>query len=372
MEYNITYRQKDKGWQYIISCKQNGKWKQLKSKQGFKKRSDAKPEAENMLKQLKEEIADQEDLNQEYQGITFEKFLEMYIAHEKLYREENTIEVKQYTFKKFQSLNKLRIEDIKNIDIQKCVDVMVKDKLSLKTIKDYLSMLKALFNSAIDEYNILKNNPVRKIKLPEAKQKSEKRALTQSEFENLLSKIKDYKLYVITLIAGSCGLRIGEILGLLRTDFDADNMILTVRQQQKKIGTEHKSKNTKTKSKPKYGLGSLKSKNSYREVPISDKVCKALKRYESEYPKNIDGRIFNFTNTASLASRLSYLYATLGYNISVHELRHTYATLLISENVDLKTVAKLMGHSVEQTIKTYSHVTDDMMEKATQAIHNIF
>lgn len=33
MEYNITYRQKDKGWQYIISMKENGKWRQVKSKQ---------------------------------------------------------------------------------------------------------------------------------------------------------------------------------------------------------------------------------------------------------------------------------------------------------------------------------------------------
>ncbi|MDU7714688.1 MAG: Arm DNA-binding domain-containing protein, partial [Clostridium butyricum] len=42
MEYNVTYRQKDKGWQFIISYKDyNGKWRQ-KSKQGFKTKKEAK------------------------------------------------------------------------------------------------------------------------------------------------------------------------------------------------------------------------------------------------------------------------------------------------------------------------------------------
>jgi len=55
MDYNITYRQKDKGWQFIISYKDNnGKWKQ-RSKQGFKTKKDAKPEAESLLSNLKKE-----------------------------------------------------------------------------------------------------------------------------------------------------------------------------------------------------------------------------------------------------------------------------------------------------------------------------
>ena len=52
MEHNITYRQKDKGWQFIISYKDgSNKWKQ-KSKQGFKTKKEAKPIAEEMLAEL--------------------------------------------------------------------------------------------------------------------------------------------------------------------------------------------------------------------------------------------------------------------------------------------------------------------------------
>ena len=58
--------------------------------------------------------------------------------------------------------------------------------------------------------------------------------------------------------------------------------------------------------------------------------------------------------------------------MSIHELRHTYATALISNGVDFKTVAKLMGHDIEQTMKTYSHVTDDMLNNATKLLSKIF
>ena len=61
-----------------------------------------------------------------------------------------------------------------------------------------------------------------------------------------------------------------------------------------------------------------------------------------------------------------------GYNITLHELRHTYATMLISNGVDFKTAALLLGHDVEQTMKTYSHVNEDMLNKASNIIKNIF
>ena len=361
MQYNITYRKKDKGIQYIISYKDSdGKWKQ-KSKQGFPGKKEAKAAADKALEILKESMARLETIEPEYDGISFEKFSKIHLSHERLYREENTIEVKQYALKKFQSINNLELCKVTSLDIQKCVDLMVEEGLSRVSIQHYLSMIKAMFNNAIDQYNLITVNPVKKIKLPEPKRKAEKKALTESEFKDLLSKIDDYKLYLITLIAGGCGLRIGEILGLSWNDIDELNLLINIRKQLKRIGENSK-----------HGIRTLKSENSYRSVPLSPNILSALKTYDNKYPRNIDGRIFNLTNTTSVATRLAYLYKSLGYKISVHELRHTYATILISKGIDFKTVAKLMGHSVEQTLKTYSHVTDEMMSRATMTIRSIF
>ena len=55
MECNITYRQKDKGWQYIISYKVNRKWKQV-SKQGFKSRASARIAADKRTEELRETL----------------------------------------------------------------------------------------------------------------------------------------------------------------------------------------------------------------------------------------------------------------------------------------------------------------------------
>jgi integrase len=119
-----------------------------------------------------------------------------------------------------------------------------------------------------------------------------------------------------------------------------------------------------------YDFGNLKSKNSNREVPIPLITLNELKKCSNVV--NIDNRIFKFKNTDSTSICVNRLLKRKGYDITIHELRHTYATMLISNGVDFKTAAKLLGHTVQQTMKVYSHVNDDMMKRATGIIENIF
>lgn len=58
--------------------------------------------------------------------------------------------------------------------------------------------------------------------------------------------------------------------------------------------------------------------------------------------------------------------------ISVHDLCHTYASMLFGNWVDFKTVAELMGDTVKVIIDTCSHFTWDMMANAKKAVNNIF
>ena len=124
------------------------------------------------------------------------------------------------------------------------------------------------------------------------------------------------------------------------------------------------------KSTNKSVLGALKSKNSYRVVPIPLELIKYLKTFKESNPIDINNRIL----PCSASNIRKYLVPDLKKyaGVSLHELRHTYITILIANGLDFKTVARLAGHDVEQTIKTYSHVTDDMMEKASKKIHEIF
>lgn len=359
MNYNITYRQKDNGWQFIISYKENGKWKQ-KSKQGFKTKKEAKPAAEKMLNEIKNLIKSEKNiLNPEYNTITFKELTEEFINHSKLYKEYNTIRSYQNYANAFKPLNDIKIININKSKIQKTVDSLINSNLSNSTIKEYLKRSTLFFKYYIENYNNNYTNPINKIILPKIEKKSNKKALTKSELDFLLKKIKciNYDYYIISLLAGTCGLRAGEILGLTWNDIDELNNLININKQWKRI-------NNKV-----YGFGNLKSNNSMRLIPIPPKTLKELKEYHSFSITDINNRIcpFNESKIHTLNKKLKSIS-----NISIHELRHTYATLLISNGIDFKTASEILGHDIEQLIKTYSHVTNDMMNKATNKISKIF
>jgi integrase len=251
------------------------------------------------------------------------------------------------------------MSEISSLDIQRCVDEFVKRNLKQSTISDYISKLNQFFNNAKNNYKLINENPIQNVIKPKKTTKDEKRALTLEELNDLLKKIEYRPYYIMSLIAGKCGLRVGEIIGLKWSDIDEQRCVLKVERQWKIL-------NNYT-----YGFGSLKSINSKREVPLSTNVLNELLKYKKETPTNYDNRIFK-NKSSNIALKISLNYKKIGYDISIHELRHTYATLLISNNTDFKTVAKLLGHDVKQTMQTYSHVTDDMLKKASILVNDIF
>lgn len=355
MDYNITYRQKDKGWQFIISKKENGKWKQVKSKQGFKSKKDAKPVAEQYLKDLK----DTQDLNQELKGITFKEFYEMHIEHLKIHLESNTIKGYGISIYNFKSIYDKELSKITTIHIQKCIDDMIKNDLAISTIKEYVGKMSSLFNAAVNKYNIIQKSPMMNIEIKSTKNPKNKKALTENELKDVISRTKNEKHRLIYALAGMCGLRIGEIIGLSWDRVDLKNNIITIDRQWKYLNDNS------------FGFGDPKSKNSFRKVPITPYVRIMLIKWNIQ-PINIDNRLFSESNTITITNSLKNNSKKLGYDITIHEYRHTYATTLIANGIDFKTVAQLMGHDVKETMKTYSHVTDDMIKKATNTLNSIF
>lgn len=355
MQYSTLVRKKDKGYQYIISYKVNEKWK-TKSKQGFKKSSEAKAAMDEALKELKELLENSVDISA--LDITFEEFTKMYIEHLTLYRETNTILAFKTAINNFSDLNNIELIKITSLDIQKCVDKLVRKGLMARTINDYMTKLRTILGAALNEYNFITKLPTKGVKVNKDKEESTKKALNKNEVDKLLDDFKKSKYYLVLLIACKCGLRLGEILGLTWKDVDYKNNVLIVNKQWKQV------------EKSKYDFGKLKSKNSNREVPMSQKVINELKNRQNVV--NIDNRLFKFKNTDSTSICINRQLKIKGYDITIHELRHTFATMIIANGMDFKTAAKILGHEVEQTLKTYSHVNDDMMKRAKNIIENIF
>lgn len=311
-----------------------------------------------MIDELIKKIENYETVDEEHEDILLKDLISIYIEHITLYKEYNSILCYKYAYNKFASLHMLKVKDIKKLHVQHCVDGFIKEELKPRTILSYINKLKLLLDYYKENYNsvyFIFNN----IKLPEEKNETTKKALSKNEFDNLLKLLEGNKYYLIALVAGTCGLRCGEILGLTWDDVDTKNCSLNINKQWK---VDKKSKQS--------DFGNLKGQNSYRVVPIPPNTLESLEQYKNNCADNANKRIFPYSNS-SIKRFLNPLLNEIS-GITIHELRHTYATLLIANNIDFKTTADFLGHDVQQTIKTYSHVTDEMKKKATDTISKIF
>lgn len=356
MQYNVTYRDKDKGIQVIVQYKdQYGKWRQ-KTKQGFKKKSIAKLYADKIIEELKENYKYNDDFNE----APIKDLKELYLNHIKIQKEYNTYNSVKNSLKRF-NLDEIIIKELKRLDIQNAVDAMI-PKFSPGTITQSLEIFKTFLNWASITFEV-KIPSLKGIVVPKNKETA-KKALEPHEVVKLLNiyeSKKDYSLnyYIAVLLAVKAGLRAGEICGLMWSDIDFKNQTITISRQLKR-----------RKEDGKYVLGDLKSKNSHRIIPMSTFLSNELQQIKKDYPTNIDNRLISIAATVTLTVNLD-LQLKKGFGVTLHELRHTFATNLIANNIDFKTAATILGHDVKETMETYSHVTDAMMDNAKKIINNI-
>lgn len=360
MDYNITYRERNNSIQVIISYKDHkGDWRQ-KTKQGFSTQKEAKRGADKLLEELKDDL--RFSLDSSLQGVTFRDFVEIYESNNKPFMEANTLQTFKTSMTHFSMLNDMPMKDIKYSDIQECINKMIENNINPNTINLFYVKAKMLFSRAVKPYKVIKESPCHDILLPKSVKADKLKALTKSELDDLLSKLNFETYHLLALLASHCGLRLGEMLGLTLPDIDFQKGEINIDKQWKlQKGKQYV-----------YGFGTTKTKNSIRTVPMPRPVAVAIKKYVEKRPARIDRRIFKNTNNSALTIALGRRFRELGYDISIHSLRHTYVTLLIEQQVDYKTIAELIGDNVEMVYKVYGHVNNDMRKKAVEKIDNIF
>ena len=193
--------------------------------------------------------------------------------------------------------------------------------------------------------------------------------LSEAQTRALLAAAKGSRLETLLLVALRLGLRKGEILGLQWSDIDLDKQTLKVDRSIQRIKGQ------------RLAPGPLKTEESYRPIPVPDKVAKALRAHQVAQAKLrlatgaawVDQGIV-FANTLGgwleprkvnqLFDRL-ILKAGLPPSTRFHDCRHTCATTLLEGDAegspDLYKVSKLLGHkSTAVTSDIYGHWTEGM------------
>jgi integrase len=242
-------------------------------------------------------------------------------------------------------LGAMRIAAISTSDVSNWVAKLVQDGHGASSVAKAVALLKQIMKAAHND-ELIRRNPVVDIEIPTVVPKDQK-ALTLVELKNLTDACPDHR--ALLLVLGLMGLRISEATALQVKDVDILGAKLSV-QRSHTHGADYKRIVSTTKTKKK------------RVIDIPKPVLNALKplvegRKAKEFvflgPKGLGAINYTwFRNTIFMPA-----IASLGLeDVGIHNLRHTAASLLISQGAQITTVSKILGHaSIVQTLKTYGH-----------------
>jgi len=252
-------------------------------------------------------------------------------------------------FKEFAKKQRLwKLSDIKTRHIEKyLIERREKDKVATKTANVELTALSGAFKHAIDMEYLLEN-PTNGIKRFHKKARKPPRFFTREELGLILEFEKRPLYRDIWEFLANTGLRKGELEHLEWSDIDFENREIKIRPK----------KNWETKTK--------KSRN----VPMNDRVYEILKgtKRRSKIENVFVNSIGNPFKPDDLLSRLKPLLKRLKIKGNVHTFRHTFASHLVMNGVDLPTVGQLLGHKDISTTMIYSHLAPEHVKKAVNKL----
>lgn len=256
--------------------------------------------------------------------------------------------LEHYTERRYKTLLDHAMKEFKNCYIKDITAKNIESFLfnfsvqdySTKTIKDQFSVIKMIFRYAsVKEY--IKTNPTQFLKPPKGKESVHREAISDEEI-NIVNNSINCTFGLLAYFLMYTGLRKGEALALQYEDIDFENKTINVYKSVYHENNQPHIKSTKTIS-------------GIRKVVLLDcLVDKLLHKKTKEY-------IFSGTNkpltNSQFQCRWKKYQEETGLNITAHQLRHTFATILFEADISPKDAQSIMGHSdISTTQNIYTHI----------------
>ena len=268
----------------------------------------------------------------------------------------------------------IKLQYLTSDHIQKMINNMVEQKLSYRTIEYSIKILKSMLKEAVIRQLIIRN-VAEGVRLPKKTQKK-MRIIPEKDIICFIDECKkESRLGLPLVFLVYTGLRIGELQALKWENIDFNNKSIHIKESLKRVKTNYSNDD---KPKTEIMIGTPKTEKSDRHLPMYDILERILKKqqiYQLEDKLKI-GEIYNNSNgfvfTNDIGSHLDYntirralgrvLKACNMSNISLHSLRHTFASLGYKKGIDLKIMQELLGHStLSVTANIYTQIENELL-----------
>lgn len=283
----------------------------------------------------------------------------------------------------FPKIGHLQIASIQSSHVQKMVNDLRDEGYSYSTIKKAYDAVNDCFRTGMIQKTVM-FNPALGVKLPSKKsfgkteikfyEENEIKQIQEAAVETFSNGKQIYRLGAAIPLAINTGLRMAELLGLKWNDISFEKKTLSVN------GTRVVVKNRSVNAESKYIVidqDSAKTEAGERTIPLNDDAYNALLNLKGvtgdfEYvlstengnpilPRYLDRLCRCILVKAGLPEEKIY---------GLHSLRHTFASMLFRNGVDVKTVSELLGHSdVTITYNTYIHLIEDQKRIAVETMN---
>lgn len=246
-------------------------------------------------------------------------------------------------------LGNIKLKDLKPLHLQSFYNNRLEYGLSKTSVKYIHRILHRALNQAV-KWQLIALNVANNVDAPKP-DKYIATVLDSNQISLLIKAVSNTNIYLPVMIAISTGIRRGEILGLTWKNIDFDNSFIKI---------------TQTLLPTKNGLQILppKTHTSNRIISIPPTLKEILLKY-----KNNTNNINDFVCCNEFGELINPSYLNHKFkqilednnlpSIRFHDLRHSHASLLLSQSVQPKVISERLGHSnINITMDLYSHIYD--------------
>lgn len=192
--------------------------------------------------------------------------------------------------------------------------------------------------------------------------------LTEDEINIIKTYLTNTKYELLILLDLATGLRLGELLALNWNNIDLNKKTVKIDSSVKEVYVY----DNETTKHIETVFQVPKTLQSFRTIPLPDSIVEKLNKV-----KNKQGLLFSEEGKPLKGKNVSAFWTRLLKNCNLehkkfHSIRHTYASMLLKNGVDIQTVAELMGHSDITITQIYLHSSKEQKYNAVDKINYLF